>query len=95
MSYEGYEVSLCKRGHKVLHDAYGDSLSGCPFCGSDLKFLFAVDQTNGPDETGRCPGEENFQFLVVDTPEVKETCGCCGAMKLVQRETFKWTKPTS
>lgn len=51
MSYEGYEIWLCKNGHRHAYDCYDTPLQeewACdvPDCGEKLSWWEAVDETN-------------------------------------------------
>ncbi len=89
MSYEGKSVYLCTNGHLIERDAYDDP-HDCPHCKQPLKHLFGVDYTNGADETGKCPGEENYKKLVKIEEAKEELCTCCGQLKVMGSARWKW-----
>jgi hypothetical protein len=80
MSYEGYEVHYCERGHCIgLRDAHDyDEMDDC-FCGSPLTYVDHVDQTNGCDmlpdgkHDPQCP-EHRKELKLLDYTPVK--CNC-------------------
>jgi hypothetical protein len=92
MSYEGYEVWLCRNGHQHRRDALQVlemSLGEwkCPDCGASLAWYTCVDETNGQDpETGKCPGEVDLE---IDKPAVTETCPTCKYTHRIAPETYK------
>ena len=52
MSYEGYEVKYCSKGHKkdvvdALSSMYDEENVKPCFCGSDEEYWDSVDETNG------------------------------------------------
>ncbi len=59
MSYEGHEKILCENGHLTIQYAYTEQEQPwrCPYCRARSAATFIVDETNGPDETGLCPGD--------------------------------------
>ena len=90
MSYEGYEVWLCEKGHEHSFDCY-DTPSvedwNCPICNSRCVWYTCVDQTNGCNpKTGRCHGEVDLE---IDQEAEYEVCKTCGAKKLIREETYK------
>jgi len=60
MSYEGYYIHFCEEGHESVRDAYEDDPEHCRQCGGEFVASFSVDETNGPDEHGFCPGEREL-----------------------------------
>ena len=66
MSFEGYELVICKNGHVT----YAGSVF-CSECGEAWVDSALVDETNGLPYT--------LEFRLVElTPAVNETCHCCG-----------------
>lgn len=55
MSYEGYEVRLCCRGHRSVNEAYEpidpDKCYGADNCPHPIVWIQSVDITNGESET--------------------------------------------
>jgi hypothetical protein len=102
MSYEGYTIALCEKGHQFHWDAmedyhgFGDNKPHlCPtftgpaeICNLPPCWWTDVDQTNGIDEaTGHCPG---YVELKVDKEAVYDRCTCGhGCDKLLASETYK------
>ena len=81
MSYEGYTQSLCEKGHLSCFDCWDDQ-EKCR-CGEKIVWRNNVDQTNGDGE----------EFVIdmskyVKTPRKTETCQCCGAVKVLEEETY-------
>lgn len=73
MSFEGYYEALCEDGHLTNIDQFSDLEKGdpCNVCGKPIKYIHVVDQTNGSED-------ETHLKLTVASPEVRETCPCCG-----------------
>ena len=73
MSFEGYYEALCEDGHLTNIDQFSDLETGdpCSVCGKPIKYIHVVDQTNGIED-------ETHLKLAVVSPEVRETCSCCG-----------------
>lgn len=95
MSYEGYEIWLCERGHQHTFDAHNGPDRRewvCPDCEkmglvSFLAWFTCVDQTNGIDEeTDIEPG-----WVKLETDKPAKTCTCkeCGHVRVVEDETYK------
>ena len=77
MSYEGVTKVLCDNGHLSVFDAYDTPRMTswrCKHCGEGSAWEAHVDQTNGPDDTGLCPGD--VKLRVRKLHECK--CGWCG-----------------
>ena len=82
MSYQGFEVWLCRNGHQHNFDAYDvpnthDWL--CPFCGEPVCWVELVDQTNN---------EGVVTVLVEYEPMVVTACKHCQHMKDVKPARF-------
>ncbi len=82
MSYEGYEMFLCEKGHKTCMDAgyflyteEGDTdsaeLNIChvPNCGSIFVWSQSIDQTNGYDESYPHSFERELEILAYEDVE--------------------------
>lgn len=70
MSYDGYEIWLCARGHRRSFGCYDTPAHrgwACE-CGAACAWRASVDQTNGPGEA---------PVLVVAEPAEFATCPCC------------------
>ncbi len=81
MSYEGYEMWLCAKGHLHYFDCHDTPIEKtwrC-HCGAAYAWSCDIDQTNGP-------GEE--PELKVAAPAVIETCACCGTSRRTAEETY-------
>ncbi len=80
MSYKGYEILLCERGHKKCVDAscFDENEDFC-HCGDPHIWSFSVDQTN---DSGVVPVLEVFQ------EEKKEVCPHCLHEKIVGEKTY-------
>lgn len=88
MSYEGYDVNLCKNGHRFESGCW-DEPKTCPFCKADIDFSLSVNQTNG-DEEGLIL-EEDWDKFLVSKAEYK-TCSECGCKKLLSHAVYKATR---
>ena len=94
MSYEGYEVWLCKSGHKFSDGCYtAPSRSDwkCPRCGEKMAFWMSVDQTNGCYDD--IPSSLAPEFEKIG--EEKETCGFCEGTGERTVDIFKIPKDRS
>lgn len=86
MSYEGYEVLICEKGHivhcpdTVFHPYLPLTQPNCQ-CGASIAHTGEVDETNG------LPYTLNFK-LVLKTPEVWENCPCCKHSSLKEEATY-------
>jgi hypothetical protein len=86
MSYEGYTIVLCEKGHRSSYDAYeawrgASGVWACPHCGAGEQHVFDVDCTNGP---GKEP-----KLMCVEPPVVKQ-CNL-GHSHIV--EPARWAAP--
>ena len=90
MSYEGYEVLFCEKGHFGCEDAHAVNAKhtmDAPLChcGALLKWVASVDETN-------ClPYTLNFK-LIPKNPEVVETCPCCKHTSVKEEATYTFVK---
>jgi hypothetical protein len=87
MSYEGHTKILCEQGHLYVYDAYDaydmPMLSWkCPTCKSRKAWSTNVDETNGEDETGLCPGD--VKLRIRNSHKCKCKCGHVHAKERVQ-----------
>lgn len=79
MSYEGYEMHLCARGHYQTRDAYDYGVENSCDCGAPIVWQYGVDQTN---DAGVKP------VLVEHEPAKVETCPHCGHAKEIEEERY-------
>ena len=94
MSYEGYEMWLCEKGHLHTFSAWNEPEREtwvCPDCAkkgivSLLAWVSCVDETNGADETGHCPGYVELEVVI---PTKTCTCKECGHTHVVEEPTYK------
>ena len=80
MSYEGYEVKVCEKGHYSCIDVHDfDQPSKCDICDTPWVHEGSVDETN-------ClPYYLNF-FLTEKTPAVLVDCMCTGKCRKLVKE---------
>lgn len=67
-----------------MHDD-GRSTWKCPYCSSKLAWSTSVDETNGIDETGLCPGDV---ILEIKEEPIFHTCSC-GHVHQTSSVTYK------
>ena len=89
MSYEGYEVLVCAKGHFNCLDHLDVIGNPCDQphcdCGEPIVRIGSVDETN-------ClPYTLDFK-LVLKTPEVVETCPCCKHTAVKEEATYTFVK---
>ncbi len=86
MSYEGYELWLCKNGHIHECDCYMSSNSSewkCPSCNAEREDgFFSVDETNG------LPYPVSFSVEPIEG-ETTETCPTCNHTKTLTPPRYK------
>lgn len=71
MSYEGYTEFLCEKGHYLCYDVHcyivrtsGAYSCVCEHCGTELKWMHDVDQTNGLEV------DDNGDVLEIQLPSL-------------------------
>ena len=79
MSYEGYNMFLCAKGHHNDYDAYDAFPVECEDCGAPIVWAYAVDCTN------YTPVEP---VLVEHEAAQTETCECCKHTRELAPETY-------
>lgn len=85
MSWEGYYQAICANGHRFDYDDYmGYDGSHTCDCGAEAIFSNSVDQTNGPSQ-----GEIIDWNVFLISPEVTNTCECCGNVKIVEKAKYR------
>ncbi len=82
MSWEGYEIHLCRNGHK-FQAASSYDFATCPTCGAETAWVAVVDQTN---DSGVEP------LLVLERASVLEECPCCHHVKVLEAERYQIPK---
>ena len=86
MSYEGYKLILCKKGHAAYEDCYSffeQETWVCKHCNTGVGFVYGVDQTN-------CNGHE-IKLKVLKKAKIKK-CPTCGHLEIAEQAVYK--KPT-
>ncbi len=81
MSYEGYNVLLCAKGHRWDEDVHAARGKGkCPACGGEPVWFWMVDTTNDD-------GLEPSLKLAAD----RRVCKCltCGDVHVTEPERFE------
>jgi len=88
MSYEGFEVWICKNGHISIHDCYQSPDKGhwrCYHCNEPVSEFGCIDQTNG------LPYRLSFKLIKLSGPKYK-TCDHCGNKEFIEPARYRFER---